>query len=37
MVLGGVPYLASFENVVKAEAAIGAEPDATRRLGALGV
>jgi poly(A) polymerase len=37
MVLGGVPYLASFENVVKAEAAIGAAPDAVRRLGALGV
>jgi poly(A) polymerase len=37
MVLGGVPYLASFENVVKAEAAIGAVPDGTRRLGALGV
>jgi poly(A) polymerase len=36
-VLGGVPYLASFENVVKAETAIGAEPDAVRRLGALGV
>jgi poly(A) polymerase len=36
-VLGGVPLLASFENVVKAEAAIGAAPDATRRLGALGV
>ncbi len=36
-VLGGVPYLASFENVVKAEAALGIEPDAARRLGALGV
>jgi poly(A) polymerase len=36
-VLGGLPYLASFENVVKAEAAIGLEPDAARRLGALGV
>jgi poly(A) polymerase len=36
-VLGGVPLLASFENTVKAEAAIGAEPDAARRLGALGV
>ena len=36
-VLGGTPYLASFENVVKAEAALGIEPDATRRLGALGV
>jgi poly(A) polymerase len=37
MVLGGVPYLSSFENVVKAEAALGFEPDAVRRLGALGV
>jgi poly(A) polymerase len=36
-VLGGVPLLASFENMVKVEAAIGAEPDAARRLGALGV
>jgi poly(A) polymerase len=36
-VLGGVPYLASFENVVKAEAALGLQPDAARRLGALGV
>jgi poly(A) polymerase len=36
-VLGGVPLLASFENTAKAEAAIGAAPDATRRLGALGV
>jgi poly(A) polymerase len=36
-VLGGVPLLASFENTAKAEAAIGANPDATRRLGALGV
>jgi poly(A) polymerase len=37
MVLGGVPFLASFENVVKAEAATGIEPDPVRRLGALGV
>ncbi len=37
LVLGGVPFLASFENVVKAEAVIGIEPDAIRRLGALGV
>ena len=37
LVLGGVPFLASFENLVKAEAAIGIEPDAIRRLGALGV
>jgi poly(A) polymerase len=36
-VLGGVPLLASFENMVKAEAAMGAEADAVRRLGALGV
>jgi poly(A) polymerase len=36
-VLGGAPYLASFENVVKAEAAIGVAPDAVRRIGALGV
>jgi poly(A) polymerase len=36
-VLGGVPLLASFENMAKVEAAIGAESDATRRLGALGV
>ena len=36
-VLGGVPYLAGFENMVKVEAAIGAEPDATRRLGGLAV
>jgi poly(A) polymerase len=37
MILGGVAFLASFENLVKAEAALGAEPDAVRRLGALGV
>lgn len=36
-VLGGVPHLASFENVVKTEAVLGLEPDVTRRLGALGV
>lgn len=36
-VLGGVPLLASFENMVKVEAAIGVEADATRRMGALGV
>jgi poly(A) polymerase len=36
-VLGGVPYLASFSNVAKVEAACGLTPDATRRLGALGV
>ncbi len=36
-VLGGVPFLASFGNMVKVEAATGAEPNAVRRLGALGV
>jgi len=36
-VLGAVPLLASFENMVKAEAAICLEADAVRRLGALGV
>jgi poly(A) polymerase len=36
-VLGGVSYLASFENMAKVEAAIGLSPDAVRRLGALGV
>jgi poly(A) polymerase len=36
-VLGGVPYLASFSNMAKVEAACGLAPDATRRLGALGV
>ena len=36
-VLGGVPYLASFANMGKVEAACGFAPDATRRLGALGV
>jgi poly(A) polymerase len=36
-VLGGVPLLASFENMVKVEAAIGAKPDAVQRLGALAV
>jgi poly(A) polymerase len=37
MILGGVGFLASFENLVKAEASLGTEPDAVRRLGALGV
>ncbi len=37
MVLGGVPFLASFENMVKVEAALGAKPDAVRRLGAIAV
>jgi poly(A) polymerase len=36
-VLGGVSYLASFENMAKVEVAIGAAPDPVRRLGALGV
>src|SRR5256714_349761 len=36
-VLGGVPVLASFANMAKVEAACGLAPDATRRLGALGV
>jgi tRNA nucleotidyltransferase/poly(A) polymerase len=36
-ILGGVTYLASFENVVKVEAAIGVAPDPVQRLGALGV
>ncbi len=36
-VLGGVPFLASFENMTKVEAATGAPPDAVRRLGALAV
>jgi poly(A) polymerase len=37
MVLGGVPLIASSENMVKLEAALGIEPDAVRRLGALAV
>jgi poly(A) polymerase len=37
MVLGGVAYLASFENMSKIEAAMQAAPDAVRRLGALAV
>jgi poly(A) polymerase len=36
-VLGGVSYLASFENMAKVEAAAGLPPDSVRRLGALGV
>lgn len=36
-VLGLVPYLAGFENIAKAEAAIGLAPDAVRRLGGLAV
>jgi poly(A) polymerase len=35
-VLGGVPHLASFANMVKVEAACGFWPDSTRRLAALG-
>ena len=35
-VLGGVPYLATFEMMTKVEAASGVAPDAARRLGALG-
>jgi poly(A) polymerase len=35
-VLGSVPYLASFANIVEAEAACGLAPDAARRLAALG-
>jgi poly(A) polymerase len=37
MVIGGVAFLSSVENMIKVEAALGAEPDAVRRLGALGV
>ncbi len=36
-VLGGVPYLAAFENMAKVEGTIGVDPNAVRRLGALGV
>jgi poly(A) polymerase len=36
-VLGGVPDLAGFANVTKAEAAAGLQADAVLRLGALGV
>jgi poly(A) polymerase len=36
-VLGGVPLLASFANIVKLEAQVGLPADAVRRLGALGV
>jgi poly(A) polymerase len=36
-VLGGISYLASFENMAKVEVAIGVAPDPARRLGALGV
>jgi poly(A) polymerase len=36
-VLGGVSYLASFENMAKVEAAVGFAPDPVQRLGALAV
>jgi poly(A) polymerase len=36
-VLGGVPLLASFANMIKLEAALALAPDAVRRLGALNV
>jgi tRNA nucleotidyltransferase/poly(A) polymerase len=35
LLLGGVPLLASFANMVKVEAAMALPPDAVRRLGAL--
>ena len=35
--LGGVPLLSSFANMIKVEAAAAVAPDAVRRLGALGV
>ncbi len=37
LVLGGVPQLASFANMIKVEAAAALAPDAVRRLGALGL
>jgi tRNA nucleotidyltransferase/poly(A) polymerase len=37
LLLGGVPLLASFANMIKVERAAGVAPDAVRRLGALGV
>jgi poly(A) polymerase len=36
-ILGGVPLLASYSNLVKAETAIGVAKEPTRHLGALGV
>jgi poly(A) polymerase len=36
-ILGGVPYLRSFEKMTAIEAAIGDGPDAVRRIGALAV
>jgi len=37
LLLGGVPLLASFANMIKVEQATAFAPDAVRRLGALGV
>src|SRR5580692_6342191 len=37
LLLGGVPQLASFANMIKVEEAAGVAPDAVRRLAALGV
>jgi poly(A) polymerase len=37
LLLGGVPLLASFANMIKVEEAAAVAPDAVRRLGALGV
>jgi poly(A) polymerase len=37
LLLGGVPLLASFANMLKVEAALALPPDAVRRLGALAV
>jgi poly(A) polymerase len=37
LVLGGVPLLTSFANMVKVEAGAGVAPDSARRLGALAV
>jgi poly(A) polymerase len=36
-VLGGVSYLAAFENMTKVENSVGAKADPVQRLGALGV
>ncbi len=36
-VLGGVPYVATFEKLVERETALGLQADPVRRLGALGV
>jgi poly(A) polymerase len=37
IVLGGVAYLATFENTIKIDASLGVDADAIGRLGALGV